>query len=208
MDDSTIIGVSVFRAVFCPDDSHFMGFVVKGDELWADVPDEHLLTTLSAEERLEVTRHPTDNPNEVALKLPCTLAQLKRFLDWAGYGDLDDADVADLETFTEGRVMDVPEPSKNGQRGAGSEEKDTTSIKRLKKIALVSKHESHWPTIDDDLRHYDENGLRECAKLQEHGYWDETAALKWAEEHGRLTDVSENKPAPTGLVSVIHKMKH
>lgn len=107
MNDNTLIGVSVFRAVFCPANSDFMGFVVKGDGLWVDVPDAHTLDLLTAAERLEVTRHPTDNPNEIALKLPCTFAELRRFLVWAGYGDLDDADVADLERASQGRIMET-----------------------------------------------------------------------------------------------------
>lgn len=62
------------------------------------------------------------------------------------------------------------------------------SIKRMKKEALLRKHKNHWPTIEEDFRHANEYGLRDCAKLEGHGYWNETAALQWAEERGKLTD--------------------
>jgi hypothetical protein len=51
----------------------------------------------------------------------------------------------------------------------------------MKKSAIINKHKAQWPTIESDLNHSDENGLREAAKAPQHGYWYEQASLDWAE---------------------------
>jgi hypothetical protein len=70
---------------------------------------------------------------------------------------------------------------------------EAASIKRLMRGALTDKHEHHWPTIENDFRHSDENGLAKVAGLPEHGFWNEITALQWAEERGKLTGVSKPK---------------
>lgn len=83
---------------------------------------------------------------------------------------------------------------------------EAASIKRLKKAALIAKHEHHWPTIKNDFRHSDENDLAKVAGLEDHGFWNETAALIWAEERDKLTDAS--KPEEIPLVTAWRRVKN
>lgn len=69
-------------------------------------------------------------------------------------------------------------------------------IERRKRIALIGELSSRWPDIESDLRHAEENGLKRAAKLPEHGLWNLTAAMKWAEERGKLSDTTTQKLAP------------
>ncbi|QBK03455.1 hypothetical protein DW355_00520 [Hylemonella gracilis] len=73
----------------------------------------------------------------------------------------------------------------------------------LKRAALVQQHQRAWPTIEADLRHANENGLSECAKAEEFGYWLEEPALEWARTHGKLT---VSATATTALPSIVHRM--
>lgn len=58
---------------------------------------------------------------------------------------------------------------------------------RIKRNALIAKYERKWPSIEDDLRHSNENGLRQAAKIpNEHGYWNEPAVVHWGSERGKL----------------------
>ncbi len=60
-------------------------------------------------------------------------------------------------------------------------------IVRIKRAALITRYQREWPAIEDDLRHSNENGLRDAAKLpNQHGYWNEAAVVRWAEERGKL----------------------
>lgn len=93
MNDNTLIGASVFRAVFCPGRRVFNGFQVKQDGLWREPIDEHTSGLLFEAEEMEATLHPKENLCEVAQKFPCTFAELKRFLDWVGYGTPDEHDL-------------------------------------------------------------------------------------------------------------------
>lgn len=79
--------------------------------------------------------------------------------------------------------------------GAGAGAEPSTSIERRKKDALIKELEGRWPSIKSDLRHAypGDKGLHDAAKLPEHGYWNKTAALRWAEENGKLVD-STSKP--------------
>lgn len=138
MNDSTIIDSAVFQAVFLPDspeDKSWSTFLVKEDGLWVKSIDEHLLGLLSSVERLEVTRHPTGNSlHEPALKFPCTLGELKAFLAWEGYGDLDDADLADLEELTMGRHVTASRPS--GEADIPDDDEPAPS----KRAAIAKRH--------------------------------------------------------------------
>lgn len=79
--------------------------------------------------------------------------------------------------------------------GAGAGAESSTAIERRKKEVMIKELESIWPSIKSDLRHAcpGDKGLHDAAKLPEHGYWDKTAALRWAEENGKLVD-STSKP--------------
>jgi hypothetical protein len=169
------VGYSAFIAVFGRDSTgHWYGFRVETDGLWVDQPPVDLCLTDGDEALL--TRHPTGRMNEPALPFPCSIDKLKEFLEWCGYGEMDDDDEADLEKALQEYGVAV----------------EAAPIKRLKKAALISKHKEHWPTVTNDLQHSDENGLAEAAGLPVHGFWNESAALIWAEERGKLTDT--NKP--------------
>lgn len=77
----------------------------------------------------------------------------------------------------------------------GASDVDTSkAITRRKRSALIKEVQSDWPTIENDLRHSDENGLN-AAKLPEHGYWNISVALNWANENGKLRAAKvTNKP--------------
>lgn len=83
------------------------------------------------------------------------------------------------------KQADVSEAISVSEVGAG-ETAVAETIARIKRSALIAKYEREWHTIEDDLRHSNENGLRRAAKLPEHGYWNETAAARWADERGKL----------------------
>lgn len=60
------------------------------------------------------------------------------------------------------------------------------STNRRKRCALKKELHQRWPTIENDLRHADENGLKKAAKLPKHGFWDLDAAIGWAQEYGKI----------------------
>lgn len=72
---------------------------------------------------------------------------------------------------------------------------DTEPVRR-KKAALINEVISRWPDIESDLRHADENGLRDTAKLEGHGDWNLTAAVEWAKERGKFTDSTSQELNP------------
>lgn len=80
----------------------------------------------------------------------------------------------------------------------------------LKRAALVSKLSGQWPTIDRDLRDASENGLKDAARTDRHGFWHETKALAWAQQRGKVID-STNLRAPTNSVfsqqGKVHRIK-
>lgn len=62
-------------------------------------------------------------------------------------------------------------------------------IVSIKRSALIAKYEREWPSIEDDLRHSNENGLRAVAKLpNKHGYWNEATVVCWGRERGKIAD--------------------
>jgi hypothetical protein len=79
--------------------------------------------------------------------------------------------------------------------GAGGTSTDG-AIVRIKRAALIAKYEREWPAIEDDLRHSNENGLQQAAKIpNEHGYWNEPAVVRWGSERGKLP-VKQKPEAP------------
>jgi hypothetical protein len=73
-----------------------------------------------------------------------------------------------------------------------------TVVNRRKRAALITEVKLYWPTISDDLRHSDSNGLAAAASLPEHGYWDIDAATNWARERGKLIE-AKTPPAPSDV---------
>jgi len=73
---------------------------------------------------------------------------------------------------------------------------DKIKIERRKRSALIRELSSKWPNIESDLRHAGENGLNAAAKLPEHGVWNLTAALNWAEERGKLVGTTTQNLDP------------
>ena len=61
----------------------------------------------------------------------------------------------------------------------------------LKKVALVRKWLSKWPTIKSDLHSASENDLTAEAKAPVHGEWYEGAALDWARKKGKLSEANQ-----------------
>ena len=59
----------------------------------------------------------------------------------------------------------------------------------FKKKTLVDRNIGVWPTIEEDIKRAKDNGLDE-AQPHKHGMWNETTALDWARQNGRLTDKS------------------
>lgn len=85
--------------------------------------------------------------------------------------------------------------SAQGQQPAPTQERSasqalpppgTDKPRPIKRSALVQKHARAWPSIESDLKHADENGLR-AAKGDGRGMWIEARALEWAEQRGKLT---------------------
>ena len=76
----------------------------------------------------------------------------------------------------------------------------------MKKSALIDKHAQQWPTIKRDFLDASNNGLSSAAKAPRFGYWFESAALKWAEQRGKLT--SEKQQSPVNSVFDIAGKKH
>ena len=64
----------------------------------------------------------------------------------------------------------------------------------FKKKTLVDRNIGVWPTIEEDIKRAKDNGLDE-AQPHKHGMWNETTALDWARQNGRL----KNKSAPVAL---------
>ncbi len=99
------IDMEAFQAVFVVshDASTWNMFSIKPDGIWVSPP--HDDGTLSGEEMAILSYHPTGNLLEPALKFPCTLGELKAFMEWCGYGLLDDEDKADLEAIARYRFF-------------------------------------------------------------------------------------------------------
>lgn len=76
----------------------------------------------------------------------------------------------------------------------------------MKKAALIDKNAQRWPTAKRDFQDASENGLSSAAKAPGHGEWFENAALKWAEQRGKLT--SEKQQTPTNSVFNLPGKKH
>lgn len=112
MNDSAMIGYSEFVAICHVDDPmDFGGFRVEGDGLYVDMPHAGDRRTLSREERSVLSWHPTGEYDKPALSLPCTLGQLRAFVDKAGLLgciDEDEADALLVETFVSAGRKVIP----------------------------------------------------------------------------------------------------
>jgi hypothetical protein len=92
------------------------------------------------------------------------------------------------------RLVLVPADAKTGAKTTETAAAD----RQLKRAALVASHERDWPTIDRDLRDAHTNGLHEAAHAGTRGYWNEQAALGWAQARNKLrarTGVHSGKAA-------------
>jgi hypothetical protein len=75
-----------------------------------------------------------------------------------------------------------------------------------KKAALIAKHSAQWPTANRDFQDAIENGLSKAAKAPGHGEWYEADALNWANQRGKLIDVSQ--PAPANSIFNLGETRH
>jgi hypothetical protein len=81
--DRAMIGYADFVAICHVDDpKNFGGFRLEANGLYVDLPDTD--ATLTPEERAAVSWHPTGQYDKPALPLPCTLGQLRAFVEQAG----------------------------------------------------------------------------------------------------------------------------
>ncbi|MDD2744571.1 MAG: hypothetical protein PHV02_20115 [Rhodocyclaceae bacterium] len=80
------------------------------------------------------------------------------------------------------RIQQAPPPTQE----TDVDHKNSNSVVRRKKAALVSQLVGIWPSIAGDLREASRpNGLK-IAKL-EHGFWDMNKAIEWAVERDKIT---------------------
>lgn len=93
MNDNAKIGYSEFLKIcHVEEPKNFGGFRVKGDGLYVDIPPADV--SLTTKERSVLSWHPTGEYDKPALSLPCTLGQLRAFLDEAGLlGCIDEDEV-------------------------------------------------------------------------------------------------------------------
>lgn len=174
-------------AILCciEDERNFGGYRVEQDGFYVVPMDTDALHTMTPEERAPVEAwHPTGRLNEPALSFPCTLGQLRAFAEHSLPQCLDEESVDEV-------VADYALNVGSSKGDAGTVGSDGAaigeSIVRIKRAALINKYCREWPSIEDDLRHSNENGLRTAAKLpDEHGYWNETAVVRWGSERGKL----------------------
>lgn len=79
--------------------------------------------------------------------------------------------------------------------------KPQAKVEKRKRGALINELSPRWPTIYRDLQDASRNELADAAKLGG-GYWDVDAALKWAEEKGKL-----KSPSNAPQSSFVHRIK-
>ncbi len=92
--DRAMIAYAEFAAICQVDDpKNFGGFRVEANGLYVDLPNAD--ATLTPEERVAVTWHPTGQYDKPALPLPCTLGQLRAFLSDAGMTGYIDEEAVD-----------------------------------------------------------------------------------------------------------------
>lgn len=109
MNDYARVGYSDFMKICHVDEendtTYFGGFRVEGDGLYVNMPHAGDRRTLTPEERSESSWHPTGEYDKPALSLPCTLGQLRAFVDEAGLlGCIDEVEVDALQVA----VPDTP----------------------------------------------------------------------------------------------------
>lgn len=77
----------------------------------------------------------------------------------------------------------------------------------VKRCALIERHIRRWPSIERDLRDGAENGLSAAARAESRGWWDEEAALRWAEARGKLEGAARTTAAASSLEGFMHRIK-
>jgi len=195
--DGALLSKKAIGILCCiENEQNFGGYRVEQDGLYVVPLDADTSRTLTPEERAAAEAwHPSGQHDKPALPLPCTLGQLRAFVERAGLSGCIDEEsvdaVVDEYALDSGGGGDAPKID-----GGGAETAATEMLVRIKRSALIAKYEREWPSIEDDLRHSNENGLREAAKIQgEHGYWNEAAVVHWGCERGKLS-VKQEPEAP------------
>jgi hypothetical protein len=118
---------------------------------------------------------PTSNCDHPALTFPCTVADLREFLNENGLvGAIDEYNLTEViaakakspDTFCQGAT--------------------------LKKEAMFAKYKRIWPTIELDFKEAPDNMLLEEAAAIEYAYWVEEHCLTWARSRRKIQ--GENRP--------------
>ena len=95
----TVRYADFIRVCHVQDPADFAGFRVETDGLYTILPDRDV--PLTHEERATLSWHPTGHFDQPALPFPCTVAQLKTFVDDAGLaGCIDETTLAELTGVT------------------------------------------------------------------------------------------------------------
>lgn len=108
-------------------------------------------------------------------------------------------------TVLDGVTPELVEPIKGVGAISATAPRDRGWV--LKRSALIKKHRCQWPTIERDFQDASTNQLSKEAKAPERGNWFEDAALKWAEQRGKLTKVVTNAAPATPFSGLTHKNK-
>lgn len=141
----------------------------------------------------ELNDMPGGDFDQPALSFPCTVTELRTFLDENGYcGAIDEYNLAEVVAAK----ARSPKPFDQGVA--------------LKKNELISKYKRIWSTIERDLREAPDNGLLEEAAAIEYGFWIVEKCLAWARIRRKLD--GENRPTVaspanpwTGLGSMVNR---
>lgn len=83
-------------------------------------------------------------------------------------------------------ALDATPPTQENQAISAVDRNNSTGVVRRKRATLVKELVSIWPTIELDLSDSVRNGLN-CAKLEQHAFWDLNKAVNWAVERGKIT---------------------
>jgi hypothetical protein len=120
---------------------------------------------------------PASDSKAPALSFPCSLDELRTFVDGNGLaGAIDEYNLAEVV---------AAKTSTTGPFNQGT---------ILKKEAMVAKYKRIWQTIELDFREAPDNQLLEEAAAIEYGYWVEEYCLTWARSRRKLD--GENRPTP------------
>lgn len=127
---------------------------VRADGVYVKVPDEAL--NLTAHERAVLTEHPTGNLSEPALRFPCSLKELRQFLEANGvYGCIDPFDMADWMLGKSVNAREVPASHEN-------------MSKELK--LLIEASEIYWGSVERHERDSHDPNAKVAAWFVEKGF--------------------------------------